>query len=487
MPSRNPVAFLSYVRDDDAHDFGSVTKFRERLEGEVKVQSGQRFEIFQDRNDIRWGQFWQERITESLAEVTFLIPIITPSFFVSPACRSELETFVQMEQTLGLSKLILPVYYVSCDAIDDADGNDPIIGAIRKRNWTDWRTHRFSGFDEPKVRAALAELATNIKATMKELAAVTEAAQKPRAGADPKTSSVRTATTSRFSQLPTPPPSKDGDSGRPSQEPYWAYSLEFDETISAKRLIGDAKKTIQLQSLLSDAVGGIKRRRGKTPELFRALADQDNDIAVTLLLDNSGSLRGPSITWNAAWVTVLSEQFDVLGIQHEILGYTTRSWKGGQSRERWMANGKPKNPGRLCDLRHIIYKSFDEPATNVAASCAIMMQEGLLKENIDGEALLWANARLEKEIAKRKVLFNLSDGAPVDDSTLATNPGNFLSDHLTAAAGWIEQQKKVELYGIGLDYDSPFYTHAQSVPSRDIGIPILTYLIRGPNPADPRP
>jgi len=152
---RNPVAFLSYVRDDDAHDFGGVSKFRERLEGEVKIQSGQRFEIFQDRNDIRWGQFWQERITESLSEVTFLIPIITPSFLVSPACRSEFETFLRMEQTLGLNKLILPVYYVSCDALDADGGSDPIVAAIKKRNWTDWRSFRLMHFDHSDVRTAL--------------------------------------------------------------------------------------------------------------------------------------------------------------------------------------------------------------------------------------------------------------------------------------------------------------------------------------------
>jgi cobaltochelatase CobT len=180
MPSRNPIAFLSYVRDDDAHDLGAVTKFRERLEGEVKVQSGQRFEIFQDRNDIRWGQFWQERISQSLSDVTFLIPIITPSFFVSPACRSECETFLRMEQTLGSNKLILPVYYVSCEAMEAKDDSDPIAAALKKRNWTDWRSFRFLPFDNRDVRAALADLATNIKASMQELASIADAAQRPR-------------------------------------------------------------------------------------------------------------------------------------------------------------------------------------------------------------------------------------------------------------------------------------------------------------------
>ena len=159
---------------------GSVTKFRERLEGEIKVQSGQRFEIFQDRNDIRWGQFWQERIIESLADATFLIPIITPSFLVSPACRMEVETFLRIEQTIGISKLILPVYYVSCDAIESGNESDKLVAEIRKRNWTDWRSFRFTPFDDPSMRAEVAKLATSVKLAIQELASIAEAANKPK-------------------------------------------------------------------------------------------------------------------------------------------------------------------------------------------------------------------------------------------------------------------------------------------------------------------
>jgi len=136
MRTRRPIAFLSYVRADDDHELGGITKLRERLEGEVKIQTGQPFEIFQDRNDIRWGQFWEERIVKSLSEVTFLIPIITPSFFVSPACRSEFETFLKMEKTLGVTRLILPLYYVSCDEIDQPKQSDSIVRAIKERQWT---------------------------------------------------------------------------------------------------------------------------------------------------------------------------------------------------------------------------------------------------------------------------------------------------------------------------------------------------------------
>jgi cobaltochelatase CobT len=481
MGSRSPVAFLSYVRDDDAHDFGGVTKFRERLEGEVKIQSGQRFEIFQDRNDIRWGQFWEERITESLSEVTFLIPIITPSFFVSPACRTEFETFLRMEQTLGLSKLILPIYYVSCDVIDGDDRGDPIVTAIKRRNWTDWRSHRFSAFENPDVRAALAELAKSIKTTMKELAAVAEAAQKPRAvvaKVDAPIEPIQSKSTVAVpKKLPSPPWSKEGNgaSKPPKDHSYWAYTLEFDEAISAAKLMGDAVEAIQLQSLLSEKVAAIKRRHGKRIASSLKISGRVNGIAVTLLLENSGSLRGTPIAWTAAWVVILSAWFDVLGIKHEILGYTTRSWKGGQSREKWIADGKPSNPGRLCDLRHIIYKSFDEPASSVATNCAIMMRDGLLKENVDGEALLWAKARLENEAAKLKALFVLSDGAPVDDSTLSANPGDFLSKHLSAAAGWIEQEQKVDLLGIGLDYDTPYYSRSRDDKPENIGFPILEF------------
>jgi cobaltochelatase CobT len=481
MPSRNPVAFLSYVRDDDTHDFGAVTTFRERLEGEVKVQSGQRFEIFQDRNDIRWGQFWQERITQSLSDVTFLIPIITPSFLVSPACRAECETFLRMEQTLGSNKLILPVYYVSCDAMERRGDSDPIAATLKKRNWTDWRSFRFLPYDNPKVRAALAELATNIKASMEELASIADAVQRPRPDPtidDVATESAPPEATPIFQPLPSPPWSKDEDAqaAPPSDQFYWAYTLEFDETVPAAQLIGDAEPAVYLQNQLSREIASIKRSR---KSFFKSLrATPQNDTAVTLLVDNSGSMRGRPITATAAWIVIISEWLDISGVRHEILGYTTRTWKGGQSRDKWIQDGKPGSPGRLNDLRHIVYKAFDEPASNVATNCAVMMRDGLLKENIDGEALLWACSRLQNEKVERKILFVLSDGAPVDDSTLSVNPGNFLEKHLMAAAGWIEQAKRVELRGIAIGHKPRYYTNAREADADEIGIPILEFVLK---------
>ncbi len=317
---------------------------------------------------------------------------------------------------------------------------------------------------------------------MQELALVSEVAQRPKPTGIPERPADQPKQKSLpvFHQPDNPPWSKGGigNLAPPKNQFYWAYTLEFDEIIPASKLIGDTGEAINLQSYLSKQIGLIKRRHSQVFKSIRALTEQENDLAVTLLLDNSGSLRGDKITSMAAWTVILSEWFDVSGIKHEILGYTTRSWKGGASREKWMADGKPDNPGRLCDLRHIIYKSFNEPASIVAANSAIMMREGLLKENIDGEALLWANGRLESEQAKRKILFVLSDGAPVDDSTLSVNPGNFLSKHLAAAAGWIEQTDRVELRAIGLEYNTPYYTNAERIESKEIGLPILEYVFK---------
>jgi hypothetical protein len=135
---------MSYVRSDDEHDGGKITRFRMRLEGEVKMQTGRPFSIFQDRNDIQWGQQWEQRIAQSIADVTFLIPIVTPSFFESPACRSEFNAFLLREKTLGIARLILPVIYLGCDQLDQSYTlSDPIAEILKTRNWTDWRPLRF--------------------------------------------------------------------------------------------------------------------------------------------------------------------------------------------------------------------------------------------------------------------------------------------------------------------------------------------------------
>jgi cobaltochelatase CobT len=147
---------------------------------------------------------------------------------------------------------------------------------------------------------------------------------------------------------------------------------------------------------------------------------------------------------------------DRWGIRTEILGYTTKAWKGGQSREAWLAGGKPPKPGRLNDLRHIVFKSFDESAASALPNLGLMMREGLLKENIDGESLLWASARLNAEKSDRKHLFILSDGAPVDDSTLSVNPANFLEKHLSSVVGWLSKQP-IALTAIGIGHDISRY------------------------------
>src|SRR5882672_8162944 len=181
------------------------------------------------------------------------------------------------------------------------------------------------------------------------------------------------------------------------------------------------------------------------------------DTVVSLLIDNSGSMRGRPITVAAMSADILARTLERCGVKVEVLGFTTRMWKGGQSRERWIAGGKPANPGRLNDLRHIIYKAADAPWRRARKSLGLMMREGLLKENIDGEALDWAHNRLVGRGEQRKILMVISDGAPVDDSTLSVNPGNYLERHLREAIGWIETQSPVELIAIGIGHDVTRY------------------------------
>ena len=163
------------------------------------------------------------------------------------------------------------------------------------------------------------------------------------------------------------------------------------------------------------------------------------DTVVTLLIDNSGSMRGRPITVAAMSADILARTLERCGVKVEILGFTTRAWKGGQARERWIAAGKPPNPGRLNDLRHIVYKPADAPWRRARRSLGLMLREGILKENIDGEALLWAHDRLLARPEQRRILMVISDGAPVDDSTLSVNPGNYLEKHLREVIRDIER------------------------------------------------
>ena len=188
------------------------------------------------------------------------------------------------------------------------------------------------------------------------------------------------------------------------------------------------------------------------------------DTVVTLVLDNSGSMRGRPITVAATCADILARTLERCGVSVEILGFTTRAWKGGQAREKWLKDGKPPNPGRLNDLRHIIYKSADMPWRRARRNLGLMMREGLLKENIDGEALLWAHNRLIARPEQRKILMMISDGAPVDDSTLSVNPGNYLERHLRAVIDLIETRSPVELLAIGIGHDvTRYYRRAVTI------------------------
>lgn len=188
------------------------------------------------------------------------------------------------------------------------------------------------------------------------------------------------------------------------------------------------------------------------------------DTVVTLVLDNSGSMRGRPITVAATCADILARTLERVGVSVEILGFTTRAWKGGQAREKWLKEGKPTSPGRLNDLRHIIYKSADAPWRRSKRNLGLMMREGLLKENIDGEALLWAHQRLIARPEQRKILMMISDGAPVDDSTLSVNPGNYLERHLRAVIDMIETRSPVELLAIGIGHDvTRYYRRAVTI------------------------
>ncbi len=201
------------------------------------------------------------------------------------------------------------------------------------------------------------------------------------------------------------------------------------------------------------------------PLSFKREKDMDfRDTVVTLLLDNSGSMRGRPITVAATCADILARTLERCGVKVEILGFTTRAWKGGSSREAWLQAGKPASPGRLNDLRHIIYKAADAPWRRARKNLGLMMREGLLKENIDGEALDWAYKRLLARPEQRRILMMISDGAPVDDSTLSVNPGNYLERHLRYVIEEIETRSPVELIAIGIGHDvTRYYRRAVTI------------------------
>ena len=198
---------------------------------------------------------------------------------------------------------------------------------------------------------------------------------------------------------------------------------------------------------------------------YKVERDTDfRDTVVTLLIDNSGSMRGRPISIAAISADILARTLERCGVKTEILGFTTRTWKGGQSREDWLAAGRPAHPGRLNDLRHIIYKPADEPYRRARRSLGLMMREGLLKENIDGEALMWAHHRIINRPEERRILMVISDGAPVDDSTLSVNHGAYLDQHLRQVIEWIENRSPVELCAIGIGHDvTRYYSRAVTI------------------------
>lgn len=288
---------------------------------------------------------------------------------------------------------------------------------------------------------------------------------------------------------------------------YKIFTKEFDEEITAEELCDEAeldrlrafldKQLAHLQSAVGRLANRLQRRLmaqqnrswdfdleegyldparlvrlvidPMQPLSFKKERDTKfRDTVVSLVIDNSGSMRGRPITVAASCADILARTLERSGVKVEILGFTTKAWKGGQSREQWLASGKPATPGRLNDLRHIIYKSADAPWRRSRRNLGLMMREGLLKENIDGEALMWAHNRLINRREQRKILMMISDGAPVDDSTLSVNPGNYLERHLRAVIEQIETRSPVELLAIGIGHDvTRYYRKAVTIVDAD--------------------
>lgn len=297
--------------------------------------------------------------------------------------------------------------------------------------------------------------------------------------------------------------SVNGEAVNRTPNDYHAYTYEFDEVIKPLDLC-ELEELTRLRQTLDSHLGDLQRSVGRfanrlqrvlmaqqrrswqfdleegqldTARLVRVLTDpmmpltfkQESETAfrdtvVTLLLDNSGSMHGRSIRVAAVCADILSATLERCGVRVEILGFTTCAWKGGSSREKWVAGGYPINPGRLNDLRHIVYKSADVPWRQARVNLGLMMRKGLLKENIDGEALQWAHGRLLQRPEQRRILMMISDGAPIDDSTLSTNPGRFLERHLRHVIAQIERQKDVELVAIGIGHDvRQYYSRATTI------------------------
>jgi len=296
---------------------------------------------------------------------------------------------------------------------------------------------------------------------------------------------------------PPPPPHSDADPN------YKVYSTDFDEEIKAEDLAEPAeleRLRAYLDQQLEPLKGAVSRLANKlqrrlqaqqnrswlfdleegildagrlarvvanptTPLSFKQEKDTEfRDTVVTLLIDNSGSMRGRPISIAAICADVLARTLERCQVKVEILGFTTRAWKGGQSREKWLSEGRPQIPGRLNDLRHIIYKSADAPWRRTRPNLGLMMKEGLLKENIDGEALEWAHRRMCARPEARRIMMVISDGAPVDDSTLSVNSASYLEKHLRDVIAMVEKRRAVELIAIGIGHDvTRYYQRAVTI------------------------
>ncbi|MCU0827304.1 MAG: cobaltochelatase subunit CobT [Tabrizicola sp.] len=285
--------------------------------------------------------------------------------------------------------------------------------------------------------------------------------------------------------------SADMEQGDEAADPnYVVYTTDFDEEIKAEELAEPAeleRLRAYLDQQLEPLKGAVSRLANKLQRrlqaqqnrswefdkeegildagrLARVVANPTTPLSFKLLLDNSGSMRGRPISIAAICADVLARTLERCNVKVEILGFTTRAWKGGQSRERWLAQGRPQMPGRLNDLRHIIYKSADAPWRRVRPNLGLMMKEGLLKENIDGEALEWAHRRVMARPEQRKIMMVISDGAPVDDSTLSVNPANYLEKHLRDVIAMVERRRAVELIAIGIGHDvTRYYQRAVTI------------------------
>ena len=298
---------------------------------------------------------------------------------------------------------------------------------------------------------------------------------------------------------------------------YKTYTEEFDEIIKAEELENPDElirlrknldqQLLQLKSFISKLANKLQRKllakqnrswnfdleEGllDTSKLPRIIMDPFNslsfkkekdvefkDTLVTILIDNSGSMRGKPISVAAICADILSRTLERCSVKVEILGFTTKHWKGGLSREKWMKNEKPNLPGRLNDLRHIIYKSADSPWRQSKNNIGLMLKEGLLKENIDGEALKWAFNKMNKRKEDRKILMVISDGAPVDDSTLSSNTSDYLETNLKKTVKWIENKSNIELLAIGIGHDvTRYYKRAVKITDvQDLGDVMINQL-----------